>query len=84
MAPKALRGRYNAAAGVAFQLAHITGPTVAGFLLGGNRGDLFITMLVGGCGVLGLATLRLEQVLPAEANGVVSERRGDSPDRASA
>ena len=84
VAPEALRGRYNAAAGIAFQLAHITGPTVAGFLLGANRGDLFITMLVGGCGLLGLATLHLERVLPAEANGVVSERRGEAPDRASA
>jgi hypothetical protein len=64
--------------------AHITGPTVAGFLLGANRGDLFITMLVGGCGLLGLATLHLERVLPPEANGVVSERRGEAPDRASA
>ena len=84
VAPDALRGRYNAAAGVAFQLAHLTGPTVAGFLLGANRGDLFITMLVGGCGLLGLAALHLERVLPAEANGVVSERRGEAPDRASA
>jgi len=84
VAPEALRGRYNAAAGAAFQLAHITGPTVAGFLLGANRGDLFITMLVGGCGLLGLATLHLERVLPPEANGVVSERRGEAPDRASA
>src|SRR5262249_40358610 len=81
VAPVALRGRYNAAAGVAFQLAHITGPTVAGFLLGANRRDLFIAVLVGGCGLLGLATLHLEQVLPAEANGVVSERRGEGDAR---
>jgi MFS family permease len=70
VAPEPLRGRYNAAAGIAFQLAHIGGPTVAGLLLGWNRGNLFIAMLVGGCAVLGLAALHLERVLPSRANGL--------------
>src|SRR5262249_34214780 len=48
VAPEALRGRYNALASFAFQLAHITGPSVAGLLLGAGRGDLYIAMLVGG------------------------------------
>src|SRR5262249_57223956 len=84
VAPEALRGRYNAAAGIAFHLAHISGPTVAGFLLGGNRGGLFIAMLVGGCGLLALTTLHLEQVLPSEANGIAPGRSGEARDRASA
>jgi MFS family permease len=70
VAPAALRGRYNAAAGIAFQLAHISGPSVAGVLLGAGRGNLFIAMLVGGCALLALVTRRLEQVLPPRANGV--------------
>ena len=70
VAPEGLRGRYNAAAGIVFQLAHISGPSVAGVLLGTGRGDLFIAMLVGGCALLALVTLRLEHVLPSRANGV--------------
>ena len=70
VAPEALRGRYNALASFAFQLAHITGPSVAGVLLGAGRGDLYIAMLVGGCALLALATLHLEHVLPPRANGI--------------
>jgi len=84
VAPEALRGRYNAAAGVAFQLAHIAGPTVAGFLLGANRGGLFIAMLVGGCALLALAIVNLERILPSAANGIVTGRQAEAQDRASA
>jgi MFS family permease len=70
VAPEHLRGRYNAAAGVAFQLAHIAGPAVAGVLLGAGRGGSFIAMLVGGCVLLAPMTLRLERVLSPQANGV--------------
>jgi MFS family permease len=70
VAPPALRGRYNAAASFAFQLAHIGGPSVAGVLLGAGRGDAYIALLVGGCVVLALTTRRLEQVLSPEANGL--------------
>jgi hypothetical protein len=41
-------------------------------------------MLVGGCALLALTTVHLEQVLPWEANGIASERRGEARDRASA
>jgi MFS family permease len=70
VAPESLRGRYNAAAAIAFQIAHITGPAVAGVLLGAGRGDLYIALLVGGCALLALTSMRLEHVLPARANGV--------------
>ncbi|HEV7733694.1 MAG TPA: MFS transporter [Candidatus Binatia bacterium] len=70
VAPERLRGRYNATAAVAFQGAAISGPVVAGILLGRNLGDAFIAMLIAGCAVLGVAALRLERVLPSRANGV--------------
>jgi MFS family permease len=75
VAPDALRGRYNAAAGFAFQVANVTAPTVAGLLLGANRGGTFIAMLVGGCALLAFTVLRLERVLPSIANGVVDVTR---------
>jgi MFS family permease len=70
VAPPALRGRYNAAAAIAFQLASIGAPAIAGLLLGANRGDAFIVMLICGCGLLALVSVRLERVLPPAANGV--------------
>jgi MFS family permease len=70
VAPERLRGRYNAASGIPFNVAAIIAPAVAGGLLGAGRGDAFIAMVVAGCGVLALAILRLERVLPARANGL--------------
>ncbi len=70
VAPDRLRGRYNGAAAVAFQLAAISGPVVSGVLLGRNLGDAFIIVLIAGCVLLALAALRLERVLPARANGI--------------
>jgi MFS family permease len=70
VAPERLRGRYNATSAVAFQGAGIAGPMVSGVLLGRDLGDVFIVMLIAGCVVLAVAALRLERVLPAQANGV--------------
>jgi MFS family permease len=70
VAPDALRGRYNAASAIAFQVAHISAPAVAGVLLGADRGDLYIAMLIGGCALLVLTARRLEEALPPRANGV--------------
>jgi MFS family permease len=72
VAPERLRGRYNAVASIAFQVAHIAGPAVAGVLLGAGRGDFFIALLVAGCVVLALTSVRLEEVLPPRANGLVA------------
>jgi MFS family permease len=70
VAPEHLRGRYNALASIAFQLAHVGGPAVAGALLGAGRAGAFIAMLVGGSLLLAVMTLRLERTLPPRANGV--------------
>ena len=76
VAPDRLRGRYNAAAGIAFQLAAISGPAIAGVVLGASRGTAFIGMLIVGCGLLALIALSLERHLSARANGVETWPRG--------
>lgn len=76
VAPPALRGRYNAVAAIAFQLAHVSGPVVAGALMGRRHGVAYIGMLIGGCVVLGVAARRLEDVLPSAANGIVATDEG--------
>lgn len=73
VAPAALRGRYNAAAALAFQIANVSGPAVSGALLGRQHGDVYIVMLIAGCAVLGVASHRLEHVLPAAANGITAD-----------
>jgi hypothetical protein len=72
VAPAALRGRYNAAAAIAFQIAHVSGPAVAGALLGRQHADVYIAMLIAGCVALGVAARRLEAVLPPAANGLAA------------
>ncbi len=70
LAPPRLRGRYNAAASIAFQLAAISAPALSGQLIGRGLGTVLITGLVLACGVFALLSLRLERWLPAQANGV--------------
>jgi MFS family permease len=84
VAPERLRGRYNAAAGIAFQIAAIGAPAVAGFLLGSGRGAAFIAMLIAGCALLAVAARRLERVLPPYANGLAANGEPAEADRASA
>jgi MFS family permease len=80
VAPAALRGRYNAAAAIAFQIANVSGPAVAGALLGRQHADVYIGMLIAGCVVLGVAARRLEAVLPAAANGIAAVAVADDDD----
>jgi MFS family permease len=70
-----LRGRYNATAGIAFQLAAIGAPAIAGVVLGGGHGRIFILMLVVGCGVLAALAFALESRLSPHANGVAPRDR---------
>ena len=70
VAPDRLRGRYNATAGFAFQLAAIAAPAIAGVVLGTGHGVAFIGMLVTGCGVLAALALVLEARLSPRANGL--------------
>ena len=71
LAPDHLRGRYNALNSAAFQGASVTGPPVAGLLIGRELGGVWIGLLLAGVVlVIALAVLWVEPQLPAQANGV--------------
>lgn len=71
MAPDHLRGRYNALNSAAFQAASVTGPPVAGLLIGRGLGGVWIGLLLAGVVlVIALSVLWVEPQLPASANGV--------------
>ncbi len=72
MAPDHLRGRYNAVTSSGFQLAAVTGPPVAGFLIGHHFGGLYIGLLLLGLVLLGAMALgRIEHQLTPRANGLL-------------
>lgn len=73
LAPEHLRGRYNAAASLAFQVAAVTAPVTAGFLIGHDRPTTYVVTLLAGCGAFGLLAIRMDGVLPARANGLRAE-----------
>ena len=64
------RGRYNAINSAAFQGGAITGPIVAGLLLGVGQGAWYIAAMVAGCVAIILLAFVLERRIPAAANGI--------------
>lgn len=64
------RGRVNAINSAAFQGGAITGPIVAGLLLGAGLDGWYIATMVAGCAAIALLAVALERRVPAEANGV--------------
>ena len=70
LSPDHLRGRYNAVMAGTFQLAAVTGPVVAGVMLGARLNVEFIGMLVLGCAVMAFIALAVEHRIPAQANGI--------------
>ncbi len=72
LSPDHLRGRYNAVMAGAFQLAAVTGPVVAGVMLGARFNVAFIGMLIIGCAVMALIAFAVERRIPAQANGIRS------------
>jgi len=72
LSPDHLRGRYNAVMAGAFQLAAVTGPVVAGVMLGARLNGEFIGMLILGCAVMAFIAFAVERRIPAQANGIAS------------
>ena len=71
MAPDHLRGRYNAVSSAGFQAASITGPPVAGFLIGHGLGSVYIGLLMAGLVLVVVVSVRLvEPRLSPLANGL--------------
>lgn len=64
------RGRVNAINSAAFQGGAITGPIVAGLLLGEGLDGWYIATMVAGCVIIALLAVALERRVPASANGV--------------
>jgi MFS family permease len=79
LSPDHLRGRYNAVMAGAFQLAAVTGPVMAGIMLGARFNVAFIGMLIVGCAVIALIALAVERRIPAQANGIHSPAMDLSP-----
>jgi MFS family permease len=79
LSPDHLRGRYNAVMAGAFQLAAVTGPVVAGIMLGARFNAAFIGMLILGCAVMAFIALAVERRIPARANGVRTSAAELSP-----
>jgi MFS family permease len=64
-----LRGRYNAAVSWSWSIGGVLGPVIGGALLGARLHALWIGLGVLGCVAGAVLARRLEQVLPAHANG---------------
>ncbi|WP_307381194.1 MFS transporter [Microbacterium sp. W4I20] len=64
------RGRYNAINSAAFQGGAITGPLVAGVMLGEGVDGWFVGVMVAGSVAVGGLAIVLERVVPPKANGV--------------
>ena len=79
LSPDHLRGRYNAVMAGAFQLAAVTGPIMAGIMLGARFNVAFIGVLILGCAVMALIALAVEHRIPAKANGIQSPATELSP-----
>jgi len=79
LSPDHLRGRYNAVMAGAFQLAAVTGPIMAGIMLGARFNVAFIGVLILGCAVMALIALAVEHRIPAQANGIQSPATELSP-----
>jgi MFS family permease len=72
LSPDHLRGRYNAIMAGAFQLAAVTGPVVAGVMLGARFNVAFIGMLILGCAAMALIAFAVEHRIPDQANGIIT------------
>ena len=71
LAPDHLRGRYNAAAGLNWNVSAMVGPMIAGGLIGSGRGVLWAAMCATGVVGAGLYAARVRHYLTPAQDGVV-------------
>ena len=69
IAPPRLRGRYNAASALSWQLSSVIGPVLAGVLLGARLPRVFIGLLASVLLVVAVLSIRLERHLSPAQNG---------------
>jgi MFS family permease len=70
LAPDELRGRYNGTFTMATTTGFVVGPAIAGFALEAGRETSLFVLLIVGCALLGISSLRLGRHLPAHADGL--------------
>jgi MFS family permease len=69
MAPEALRGRYNAVAGISWGVGNSVGPAIAGIAIGAGFGGVWVVSLAVVCLVAGLIAVRMRSVLTTAQDG---------------
>lgn len=79
LAPEHMRGRANASSAFCWSIATVIGPVFGGALVGAGDSLVWLALLIAGSGLAAALSLRLERILPAQANGgtdsVVDEQR---------
>ncbi|HEX2973634.1 MAG TPA: MFS transporter [Tepidisphaeraceae bacterium] len=68
LAEESLRGRYNAVYSLSWQIGPIIGPVTAGFMLSRGLGVTHFLGLALACALAAALAVRIERVVPAEAN----------------
>ncbi|GHO70248.1 MFS transporter [Ktedonobacter sp. SOSP1-52] len=72
LAPEGMQGRYTATASLASTTGFVLAPILSGFLLGSGRENLFLLLMLLGCGIGSVLSLRLGHHLPHHHNQVTS------------
>jgi MFS family permease len=79
LAPDHLRGRYNGASTLAYTTGFVTGPLLAGFMLGHGAGVPLFVVLAAGCAGCAVLARGLENHLPERVNHVSAARTAAAP-----
>jgi MFS family permease len=80
LAPPGAAGRYNGLGALAFTTGFLLGPAIGGAALGAGWGTGLFVALIAGCGLAGLAALRLGRQLPSSANQIDGPVAASAPE----